>query len=187
MLHFLVALLGFFSPLSLWAHQGVNEINAWVSEAQEQVAAYLEEAEQFKESAEGEVSKMIKEKGVQNSCCQQMQTVYQDKRETRTKDPSLILIFVSLSMPKESLKNLYKEAEQQGLSLLIRGLKNNSFKETAHVLKELEIAVQIDPQLFEAHQIEVVPTFVKVDNKESLHIQGNISLSYARKKFEGAL
>src|ERR1700721_885673 len=72
-----------------------------------------------------------------------------------------ILIFVSFSMPKESLKGWMDEAEKIHAPLVIRGLVNNSFKETVKKMTELANdnhgGVQLDPTLFKAFNIKQVP------------------------------
>lgn len=95
-------------------------------------------------------------------------------------------IFVSLSMPEASLKSLYFEAEKEGAVLVLRGLKDNSFKKTAEFIQSLGIGVQIDPTLFEKYAIESVPTFVKMNSTEDEQdrISGNISLRYALQRFK---
>jgi conjugal transfer pilus assembly protein TrbC len=99
-------------------------------------------------------------------------------------DSDQTLIFVSLSMPEASLKALYQEAEQQGAVLVLRGLKDNSFKRSAEALKILGIGVQIDPTLFEKYAIQSVPTFVRTRGSEYDSISGNISLVYALQRFK---
>lgn len=70
-------------------------------------------------------------------------------------------IFVSFSMPKELLVSLDKQAKQIGAKLVIRGLKNNSFKETFELVKSLgDIRVDIDPRAFDEYSINEVPAFV---------------------------
>ena len=93
-------------------------------------------------------------------------------------------IFISLSMPETSLKALYQEAEQQGAVLVLRGLKDNNFKQTAEALTTLGIGVQIDPMLFKKYAIQSVPTFVRTHGSEHESISGNISLAYALQRFK---
>jgi|GEM_PF-1458082 len=107
---------------------------------------------------------------------------------TASKQP-LVLIFVSSSMPLQTLRNLQQSADKVGGVLVFRGLINNSFKETSHYIKELGTSVWIDPTLFKDFSIVQVPTFVILEkpyNKEhvSLHdkIAGNISLAFALEK-----
>jgi conjugal transfer pilus assembly protein TrbC len=113
-----------------------------------------------------------------------------------------IYIFVSLSMPEISLKALAKEAEQKGATLVMRGLYQNSFAQTAQKLQELGIEVDIHPQLFAHFNIHVVPTFVKtslvktslaetslVHDSEPERIQslrGHVTLAFALRTFEEA-
>lgn len=182
LLYFLTVFIGFFLPLSTYASQDVNTVISWVDKNPEQMEAYLTEAREFKEGLDATVLKFMKEVDTKVQGCQN-KVPFQEKESHRNH----LLIFVSLSMPKKSLKNLYREAEQQSLPLILRGLKNNSFKETIDALKELEIAVQIDPNLFEEYQVKTVPTFIAIHQKEPLQIQGNVSLSYAQKKLEEVL
>lgn len=102
-----------------------------------------------------------------------------------TKDscmPRRYLVFVSFSMPKIALKSLYLEANNNEGVLLLRGLKNGSFKETAAYIKALGIGVQIDPVAFKKYQIDRVPTIVLVDGSKFYAISGNVSFNYAKQK-----
>lgn len=98
--------------------------------------------------------------------------------------PSLerYLIFVSFTMPAVALKSLYLEANKHGGVLLLRGLKNGSFKETAAYIKSLEIGVQIDPIAFKKYCIDRVPTIVLAQDTKFYAISGNVSFAYAREK-----
>lgn len=106
-----------------------------------------------------------------------------------------ILVFLSFSMPKASLRSLAKEASKHNAVLVIKGLKDDSFKTTQQAL--LEVAGQnldqkvsqdmqgfeINPDLFKTYQIKKVPTFVLVKNfKEISRLSGNVSLAFAAKK-----
>lgn len=103
------------------------------------------------------------------------------------KKPEQLLIFVSLGMPKTTLKALYREAQAQGAVLVLRGLQNNSFKKTTQTLQQLGIALQIDPLLFQKYQIKAVPAFVWVTDAETHTLSGNVSLSHALSQFKEAL
>jgi conjugal transfer pilus assembly protein TrbC len=110
-----------------------------------------------------------------------------------------ILVFISFSMPKDSLKQWLAQVAQvtqmQG-SLVIRGLINNSFKDTAAVLtplfKEQPGGLLLDPTLFKRYNIEKVPAVVVQDNStcpvnQSCQegytvVYGNTSLLYALNK-----
>jgi conjugal transfer pilus assembly protein TrbC len=96
------------------------------------------------------------------------------------------LIFVSFSMPKSSLQSLYLEASLNNGVLLIRGLKNGSFKETAAYLNSLGIGVEINPQAFKQYKIDKVPTILLLENQKFKSISGNVSLSYAKELLEAS-
>lgn len=96
------------------------------------------------------------------------------------------LIFVSFSMPKSSLKSLYSDSKLNNGVLLMRGLKNGSFKETAAYLKSLEIGVEIAPQAFKQYKIDKVPTILLLEKNQFKSISGNVSLSYAKELLEAS-
>ena len=96
-----------------------------------------------------------------------------------------LLVFVSFSMPESSLKSLVEEAKTHNAVLVIRGLHEDSFVKTAAKLKKLEVSVDIHPELFEAHKITSVPTFIEVKDKEEINrLSGNVSLKFCVSKFE---
>ncbi|MBY0292800.1 MAG: type-F conjugative transfer system pilin assembly protein TrbC [Alphaproteobacteria bacterium] len=102
-----------------------------------------------------------------------------------------LLVFVSFSMPLDSLKALGTHVNQLGGRLVLRGLLNGNFRETAQKLKDLQEEVIIDPPLFEAYQVERVPTFVLRQKntgsaeEEAVYdrLVGNVSLEYALEQF----
>ena len=109
---------------------------------------------------------------------------------------SNVLIFVSFSMPKESIKGWMQEAEKIHAPVVIRGLVNNSFKATIQKMKELvndnQGGVQIDPNLFRKFKIKQVPAVVVRSIQNCLPTQtcfedydviyGNVHLDYALEK-----
>lgn len=117
-----------------------------------------------------------------------------------------ILVFVSFSMPKASLRTLAKEAAKHNAVLVMRGLKGDSFKTTQQAFLEIanetdnpkldhnEIAknapqdiqgFEVNPELFKTYHIKKVPTFVLVKNQaEVARLSGNVSLSFAAKKLK---
>ena len=102
-----------------------------------------------------------------------------------------VIVFVSLGMPDNSLKQLAIEAEKIKVRLVIRGLLDNNFKTTMTRLQELKIPVEIDPTLFELFEVERVPTFVRcrVTPEGAVkaghdRISGNIFISDAIEKFD---
>ena len=110
-----------------------------------------------------------------------------------------LMIFVSASIPKSSLKDLMIQARQSGGVMVFRGLIGGTLRNTQQFLSELakeNVSAIIDPRLFEMFNVELVPTFVVLakdsqDCEESncnftpIHdrITGNISLNYALEQF----
>ncbi len=100
-----------------------------------------------------------------------------------------LYVFVSLSLPTETLKALSKQAQSVGGNLVIRGLVNNSFKETQGRLRALGIPIDIDPTLFERFEVKRVPTFVLTTVKEGKiqevfdKVTGNVSVRSALEHF----
>jgi len=97
-----------------------------------------------------------------------------------------LYIAVSLSMPQELLVSLHNQARERGGKLIMRGLKNNSFKETISAIKELSesgIVVDINPKIFRSYEIKQVPTFVLIRDDKSDIMSGNVSLGYALEEF----
>lgn len=92
------------------------------------------------------------------------------------------LIFISFSMPKESIKLLYSESLNQNATLVMRGLLDASFKKTAAKLQELNVVAQINPKLFKEYQIERVPTIVAVTDSTYHTISGNMSFNHAKER-----
>lgn len=82
------------------------------------------------------------------------------------------IVFVSFSMPDESIKNLLKESAKYEASLVLNGLYNNSMDATLKKLGEFinkennSSGIEINPNLFQEYQIKSVPAFVfkKNDN-----------------------
>lgn len=82
-----------------------------------------------------------------------------------------VLVFVSFSMPEGVLTALARQARAVGATLVLRGMKEGSLRET----KEAALAVnragaawQINPGLFESFNVTSVPTFVVTGNKDVL-------------------
>ena len=105
--------------------------------------------------------------------------------DNRENSSTSLYIFVSFSIPKESLKALALEAKQQNGTLVIRGLVDNSFVKTAKLFQEMGVETLLDPTLFKEYDIQVVPTFVRKHTKGYSKIAGNVSLAYALEKLKG--
>lgn len=107
-----------------------------------------------------------------------------EEEELKQAKKDQLLVFVSFSMPEASLKSLAQDATKYNALLVMRGLYKDSFVKTANKLKDLGISVDINPELFETHQITAVPTFVVLQSdKPDRRLKGNVTLGFAAKKF----
>ena len=91
-------------------------------------------------------------------------------------------IFVSFSMPKESLEHWINESVKHQIPVFIRGLKNNSLNETIEYLKLFEPIPKnllIDPERFTQYQISKVPAVVVTHSNDYDVIYGELSLKKA--------
>lgn len=83
---------------------------------------------------------------------------------------SNVIIFVSFSMPEQSIVNLLQDAKKIHASVVIRGLIHNSFKETfikmASIVKKAGGGgVELNPPVFKKFNIEKVPAVVVLSNQ----------------------
>lgn len=111
-----------------------------------------------------------------------------------------VLVFVSMSMPRQSLISTLRDANKIRASVVMRGLVHNSFKETfqeiAGLVKEAGGGgIELNPQAFKRFHIESVPAVVVISPDNSCLNQqtcdrirdydvmaGNIPLSAALKE-----
>jgi type-F conjugative transfer system pilin assembly protein TrbC len=112
----------------------------------------------------------------------------------------IFYIFVSLSIPPKNLKFIALEARNHGATLVLRGLKENSYQKTAQYLQKLisetGIGMIIDPTLFTKYSVNVVPTFVLAAKEEICpsnmnckpgrfdKLTGNVTAKFAFEKFQ---
>lgn len=94
-------------------------------------------------------------------------------------------VFISFSMPKESIKQWISQADKANAQVYLRGFINDSFKQT---MLEASFLVNensregflLEPKLFEKFKIEKVPAVVFVeDNQEYVVVYGDIGLKAA--------
>ena len=97
-----------------------------------------------------------------------------------------LLVFVSFSMPEDSLQALQREVSEVGGELIIRGLIDNSLKKTAKqvsdVLDNGKGGLSIDPTSFQQYHIRQVPAFVVTNGQDDDNydvVYGNVSLEAA--------
>ena len=177
----------FLSPIAFAGHDDL--VNSLVNESQTRIEEHLIEANRLKLDAEIAASQALKGNNACSltsvACMKEETSETLNASQTPNKDSNPLLVFVSLSMPFEALKKLANDAERQNAILILRGLKNNSFKETALILKDLNLKVNIDPALFEKFQIAKVPTFVYEKKDQVYTLSGNVSLKFATEKLKG--
>ncbi len=91
-----------------------------------------------------------------------------------------LIAFVSFSMPEDSLKAILEQVDRVGGTILLRGLVNDSFKDTATVVAKFSTdsspGFGVDPKLFAKYAIKTVPAFVVPNGDSFDKISGNISL-----------
>jgi|GEM_PF-5621726 len=142
-----------------------------------------------------EIQALKKEmQGVAKFQCSRQQQAFQEENKGQKSNPiqSPLIIFVSFSMPKESIKGWIAQAQKVRAAVYIRGLVNNSFKDTTKAVSELvqdQIGgLLIDPNLFKKYAITQVPAVVVAngnpgDASNSFDIiYGDVSLDYALEK-----
>lgn len=99
---------------------------------------------------------------------------------SKTNAQEKTLIFVSYSMPDGVLKTYHHQAQKSGATLVMRGLKDDSFVATQKEAKRLEITYDINPELFDEYGVTRVPTIVGIRDAVSRKVVGNIPLETAR-------
>lgn len=175
-----LALFFILVSLSTDSFVAAEDHKAWALEQQEKsqelIKSYQDEALNLKKQS-------LSLKGCsahQNLSCSQKQVL----QPTQKPYYSSFYIFVSFSMPKETLKSLAVEAKKHNAVLVIRGLIENSFVKTAKLLQEIGEGVVLDPTLFREYNIQIVPTFVRKYDEGYLKITGNVSLAYVLSKLK---
>lgn len=76
-----------------------------------------------------------------------------------------LLIFVSFSMPEQSLKLWAEQANRIGCPLLLRGFVDNDLTKTTAQTQAIfgakeSVEISVDPQKFEKFNIDIVPAVV---------------------------
>jgi conjugal transfer pilus assembly protein TrbC len=77
---------------------------------------------------------------------------------------SALRIFITLDMPRASLQRLVDQAERSGATLVLRGLKAQSMRQTIAAVGVLidtrRVSWVIDPNAFTRFSVKAAPTFV---------------------------
>jgi type-F conjugative transfer system pilin assembly protein TrbC len=107
-----------------------------------------------------------------------------------------LLVFVSSSMPIETLVLLGRQSKMAGAIMVFRGLRKGLEKGSAMDMQmflrpivDTRATIQIDPESFTKYQVEVVPTFVLANRSdacgegvcaaEASSVEGDVSLDFA--------
>lgn len=86
---------------------------------------------------------------------------YEQKAAARKTDE--LMVFASFSMPIESLKRLVAQTSRVGGVVVLRGFKNNSYKETVVAINQLgesSGSVVVNPNAFTKYKVKAVPAVV---------------------------
>lgn len=112
-----------------------------------------------------------------------------------------LLIFVSTSIPMQTLVKLGQQAKQAGAVLVLRGLPGGLASGWTHAMAQLKplaatgARVEINPDLFRLYSVTQVPTFMiaKLDRSRcatdstgcaaNLRLSGDVSLDYVLEKW----
>jgi type-F conjugative transfer system pilin assembly protein TrbC len=109
------------------------------------------------------------------------------QKERMIDESNMLVVFVSFSMPKASLKELSDQCQKYGATLVIRGLHKGSFTKTKDKIFEINkngLNLDINPELFKRYDIHKVPTFVLIKNGEEVcRLSGNVTLEFVKRKF----
>lgn len=99
-----------------------------------------------------------------------------------------LFVFISFSMPIQSLKQLVMQAARYNGVLVLRGLYRSSMLQTVerlHALRKEGVRAIIHPQLFAEFEVGAVPTFILKGSDTGVidRISGNVSLEYVLEQF----
>lgn len=104
-----------------------------------------------------------------------------------------VFLLLSFSMPEETMKDYLREAKLLGAQVVLRGLINESFKETQGRIKRLffiddshpdestMVGIGIDPVLYRRAQVTEVPALMIVQGEHHLIATGAASVEYMLK------
>ena len=95
-----------------------------------------------------------------------------------------VIIFISLTMPELSIKQIIQDAARYEIPIVIRGLYRNSFKETMNKIFDLvkdknKGGILINPRWFKQYEIKSVPVVVVSQANRFDVVYGNVHLKKA--------
>ncbi|MEO8152374.1 MAG: type-F conjugative transfer system pilin assembly protein TrbC [Rhizobacter sp.] len=114
-----------------------------------------------------------------------------------------LLVFVTLALPADTLTALVVQAERAQATLVLRGMVNNSLRETGAAVRKIvgkhRVGFTIDPDAFDRYGVTRAPSFVLAKASVSTKpcadkhctavdgfalIAGDVSLDYALERIE---
>lgn len=107
---------------------------------------------------------------------------------TMQKAPPQAILFISLGMPTEVLRQYARQSAAYGVPLVIRGLYHHSLHLTGERVftilnpphkPKIKSGIEINPLWFRTYAIKVVPTVVVATGSQSVRVKGNIPLPRA--------
>lgn len=107
-----------------------------------------------------------------------------------------VMVFISFSMPMESIKRIVQETSKIDGVVVLRGFVDGSYQKTAEIiatLGEKRGNIQVNPEAFKKYKIEQVPSIILVQSDQEgsvdsegcalpgtfIGISGDVSLPYA--------
>lgn len=131
---------------------------------------------------------------VSNVDIQALAKRYEQRTQARRTDD--LMVFVSFTMPSESLKRIVAQVSQLGGTVVLNGFKDNSWQATAFAIKDLGEKrgnVVVNPNAFIKYRVKTVPitVLVKPEANDQLDsegcalpdtytaVAGDVSLDYA--------
>ena len=155
-----------------------------LSDTLQRKEAFLEEARDFSNQAQGPMSCRFDIDGM--PCGADIHDKALPANISHKRIPNNLFIFASLSLTENTLIELAKQAKKYNGIMVFRGFKNGSFKEMIAALRNTVeksgSGVIIDPTLFTEYNITAVPTFVVTDHKGHDKLSGNVTIDFALEK-----
>ena len=102
------------------------------------------------------------------------------------KAPPQAILFISLGMPLQALRQYARQSATLGVPLVIRGLYHHSLHVTGERVftilnpphqPKIKSGIEINPLWFRTYAVHVVPTLVVANGFHIARVEGNIPLS----------
>lgn len=128
-----------------------------------------------------------------------------ERTEQQIQAGERVYIFVTLDMPKSTLRKLAQDVAKVDGALVLRGFYDGSLKKTYARIGELGLKsgnIQVNPDAFHKYKIDKAPSFVLVKKlgmyesldldgcaipEDYIKISGDVSLDFALEKMEASV